>query len=54
MSSFTWHREKHNLFDTEAKDDRLSKVNETIAQQVNIIRKDKEVQIVTYNASAYD
>jgi hypothetical protein len=51
MNSFTWHREKHNLFDTEAKEDKLSKLCETVAREVNIIRKDKNVSIVTYNAS---
>jgi len=30
FQSFTWHREKHSLFDTEAKDDKLSKISETI------------------------
>jgi hypothetical protein len=28
MQTFTWHREKHSLFDTEAKDDKLSKMYE--------------------------
>ena len=54
METYTWHREKHSLFDTEAKDDKLSKVTEKITEPVNIIRKDKEVSAVTYDAGAFD
>jgi hypothetical protein len=42
------------LFDTEAKDDKLSKVADTIKAKSEIIRRDKDVQAVTYNASEFD
>ena len=54
MQTFTWHREKHSLFDTEAKDDKLSKMTEQINEPLNIIRKEKEVTAVTYNVGDFD
>jgi hypothetical protein len=54
MQTFTWHREKHSLFDTEAKDDKLSKMYEQINEPLNIIRKEKEVTAVTYNVGDFD
>ena len=52
MHGFTWHREKHSLFDTEAKEDKLSRINEVLIKETEVRRKDKDVY--TYNMNALD
>ena len=44
MNSFTWHREKHSLFDTEAKNDKLSRKVNVARDTIYITRKDNEVE----------
>jgi hypothetical protein len=44
--AFTWHREKHSLFDTEANDDKLTKFSTYFSKENYLTRKDKSVQQV--------
>jgi len=54
MQAFTWHREKHSLFDTEAKEDKLSKKSEKVSECLNISRKDKEIFALNYSVEEFD